>query len=32
MLGKKRNNQKSQNKPESFLLKLHDILSKDIRE
>jgi hypothetical protein len=30
MLGKKRNNQKSSNKPESFLLKLHDILSNGI--
>ena len=30
MLGKKRNNQKSQNKPESFLLKLHDILNNKI--
>ena len=30
MLGKKRNNKKSQNKPESFLLKLHDILNNKI--
>ena len=30
MLGKKRNNQKSQNKPESFLSKLHDILNNEI--